>query len=37
MAAEQKVTVLVEASPLPVFPFSDNYCVLHVVHKANYS
>lgn len=37
MAAEQKVKVLVEASPVPVFPFSDNYSVLHVFRKANYS
>lgn len=37
MAAEQKVKVLVEASPVPAFPFSDNYSVLHVFRKANYS
>lgn len=36
-AAEQKVKVLVEASPVPVFPFSDNYSALHVFRKANYS
>lgn len=37
MAAEPKVKVLVEASPVPGFPFSDNYSVLHVFRKANYS
>lgn len=37
MAAEQKVKVLLEASPVPVFPFSDNYSTLHVFRKTSYS
>lgn len=37
MAAEQKDNILVEASPVPVFPFTANCSLLHVFRKASYS